>query len=819
VVSFVHATDLHLFEEGDAAIPPAVQDYQARLNRQAFTLLLQRLSSLPDQPPRFLAITGDLGLDPAAGGPTPVARQRHRREQVDVLANLLRASPIPDIYVVAGNNDVESESTADSAVLRTTGVLAEVQEKLSDSPVTIHDLTACYAARGSPPSSCSADVAGTNLRLIGFPSFSFKNGSERAYDANRLKQEAAVAKFAGMVARADSAGKQVVVLTHIPDLDDPYTLAQDRFAGRKPVQTGNTGRPTWSAWNVSPTVFQRWKEIVASRAVVAVLAGHFHDSHREIYYPPYRWSTRSPLRPDPARLFLAPPLAVKLQDASPIQARGFALVTLTNDGIRRRLYWYDAPTSSFIPDAPIGEPASVSPLSAAALWFWNLADALTPLARSVVLAIAFLAAFLTVVAVWKIPPTETRLAAPAPATAAGGATTTPGGAGGGAASSSGSAASSETPFTNNFGRTVITGLGGMLVVTFLDSFWQESGNAAKAYYVVSFVLFFLVLLVASGVFRGVVEGLRSRLVGEPGFTPLPPRSGWRSWSERVRHALNAWLRRLWTWLLSLRPSILVFLDTLFNVVQGKNQLATRALGSTIIDLQASLVRTTDRVREHIDREVRSALRVGPLDENDVRVSISILSLDWSRVFYVSRARGSLRGSFDERSVAWVAVVSGQARWWKETYMEHSAEITLFNNVGGELPRPKQELKLSEYFQARADRDYQAFIILPVPWLRRGLSTGFRRGGIHISFRDWKHLDALCTPEGSLQALGAAADVTRPAYDSWQHLLDPAAQTGGPRIAADGLRVILRQSADVVGEILRRFNDAVFEEMMTCQSAD
>src|SRR5438093_1935558 len=117
-ITFVHATDLHLFAEPGGDIAPAGQEYQATLNRQAFTALLKLFASARDldQLPRFLVITGDLGLDASGAGPTASAREHRRQEQIDSLARLFRTSPIPDIYIVAGNNDIEGESASDSAL-------------------------------------------------------------------------------------------------------------------------------------------------------------------------------------------------------------------------------------------------------------------------------------------------------------------------------------------------------------------------------------------------------------------------------------------------------------------------------------------------------------------------------------------------------------------------------------------------------------------------------------------------------------------------------------------------------------------------------
>src|SRR5205085_3968155 len=149
----------------------------------------------------------------------------------------------------------------------------------------------------------------------------------------------------------------------------------------------------------------------------------------------------------------------------------------------------------------------------------------------------------------------------------------------------------------------------------------------------------------SAVLRGFNEALRSRLA-IPYELPI---------REVGDHELRNWLsyraRRFWAWVLSYRATVLVFIDTSFNVIQGKNQLQSAVFSDRILELQWSLVRTADRVRENIAREVLAALRQkhptgtenGESRPNaeDVRVNIGILSAEGSSVFYVSKDEKSL----------------------------------------------------------------------------------------------------------------------------------------------------------------------------------
>ncbi|MFL6258862.1 MAG: hypothetical protein ACJ76Y_04025 [Thermoanaerobaculia bacterium] len=427
-VWFVHATDPHLFYDDEK--DKNVRLHQEKLNQAAFSNLIRGLGSVPglESRPSFLLVTGDLGLDrfgrvaspPSSSTTVPVIKApdqtvedpvtpADRESAVSLLAETLKASPVKDIYLVLGNNDVAHESATGPDLETTAAFLSDVQKRIAPSGVVLHDLSSCYRDKAHLPSGCSFDIPGTNFRLLGFSSYSFKNGGA-SYTANKAEQEAEIQQLATMVHQAGAQGKRVLIVTHIPEIDDPYPLGQSRFQGKLPEKSQ---RPEWAAfspWNVSPAVYQTWKDTVESSAVAGVLAGHFHDSHKELYYRPYGWASSPKERADLRKLFLAPPLSVRFQDQSPVQARGFALFRLAGDQATRRLYWLDPGSSSFTPDpGPAPRPASPRLSTArAADWLWNVGNDKGNLARAAILAIAFLAALLTVIATWEIPPPETR---------------------------------------------------------------------------------------------------------------------------------------------------------------------------------------------------------------------------------------------------------------------------------------------------------------------------------------------------------------------------------------------------------------------------
>src|SRR5262249_31941737 len=158
----------------------------------------------------------------------------------------------------------------------------------------------------------------------------------------------------------------------------------------------------------------------------------------------------------------------------------------------------------------------------------------TTLDQASVLLIALLAAFLTVVQVWQIPEPEN------PLIGKGRPSTEPGetGSGQATANSAGGAQGSETksgfdpsPFASKFGKTVITGLGGLAAQSVLKSLEGKPAADDKDFYIVWFILFFFVVLSIGAFWRGAGEALRERItISRPRLDFLPSE---RSWWMRI----------------------------------------------------------------------------------------------------------------------------------------------------------------------------------------------------------------------------------------------------------------------------------------------
>lgn len=481
-------------------------------------------------------------------------------------------------------------------------------------------------------------------------------------------------------------------------------------------------------------------------------------------------------------------------------------------------------------------------------WLMDVSQDDASLGRVALVAMALIAALLTVIATWEVTP-ATRPSTPVVPQKAEDKTAAPE-----------KPPSLLGPFQGNFGRTVLSGLGGLAAVSFVeDSLWKDSGINAKGLYIVLFVGFFLAFLLISAVYQGVVEALRSRILvvnRPPEWRPrrVPSGAPANPWDDAARGATPDqsffyWMRGAKQWMLSWRYPGLVFLDTVFNVVQGRNQLQTAGFSRDLLNLHWSQVWVACRIREEIDRAIVRALKkagVPPLEADDIRVNVAVLSEDEQTVSYISWERGSLGKSFDKRSLAWLSIFSGTPLWHKKRY---SRETVVLENHDGKVPMPEPEITLGNCFQGRSS-DYDAFVILPLPWMRRGETREYQKAGILISFRKEEYLDALWE--------GLETGAGKPGYERAKDVLshkagatrEPAvpelASLGVPRLSRAGeleaislleafaalgepagppeptitpnlldpeLASLLRLSVEVLTESLRYFNPTVFREQI------
>jgi len=837
-VTFVHATDPHLLVDNTnkSSVPR-----QRELNAGILKDLFQWMDGAGKTRGNLkgFILTGDFDADPCwlrpAGQPEPKTVDdclkvdaTWRTDQVARVATALAASPIADIYVVPGNNDIANEVATGAALAFFNKFMDDVQTQIASKNPSIHLVNLGRCSASVDDAACYADVHDTNYRLIALPSYSFKNYRPGAFLANSVEQEHQMERFARLVADAVKGGRKVIVVTHIPEIDDPFTMAQERFDAVKPTPSGGVpDTSVWSTWNVSKKVLDTWKGVLASDNVAGVLAGHLHDSHKEIYRQPYPWATSTGYR-DFRKLFLAPPLAVKYQDASPIQARGFSLVHLQAQALTTELYWYEDQSHTFVADQSQAPPLSRSRVVEALRHSWDLVAPQT-LGRLSVLFIALLAAFLTVVRVWQLPPPDSPFASsPVTSTPPASSTTTATAVGGPAPKTPTalpSPAFDPSPFASNFGKTVIFGLGGLVASTVLESLGVSSPAADdRQFYIVWFIFLFFILLVTSSVFRGGIEAVRARVTVL--YRPAPrcsdpvteseswtDRSGlgrrrrarW-SWMHRVSGWSSYWMRRFIGWLRSWQVPMLTFADTVINSIQGKNQTRTQALSKLILEQHRNVLRVTEAIRARLNDTIVTNLRASnpELAEGDVRVNISVVSADESVVFYIATAPGSAVKEFGKRSIAWISAFAGKIRWFKETFRTNDLtgdrfrRIVLFDNSSDIVVGDERKILLASHYQERA-QDYAAFVVFPVPWPQRSVDGTYVKGAIHVSFRTEGLFDSIWrTP--ALDETGPTGDIL---YAREDLLLRPE---GCP---SPEVRAVLRDALIVVGEVLRGFNENIY----------
>lgn len=446
-VVLVHASDPHLLD--------GKKGHETR-NHFAFSDMMDviRGGLLRTPPPRYLVVTGDFGLEVAdprftsfAPGVVTAADSAIARRRLDEVANIvageINGSPFRKVFFVPGNNDVVLEDADTGAWSEIHAFTTAVQARLKRAE--FHDLTACYHRADVGPAGCTARLDSPYV-LVGFPTVSLKNRLDTA-EFRRLMREAdtvpyaaasrrrahaqdaahleVLRRFRQVLSEATAGGWRAVVLTHIPDLEDPYAAdqreraraaaarraelpspasvpgaeagtdtlleaalavqaelppddrpasdslpdttrvaAEDSLLTAPPPDAGaalDSARLSPAdrddAWNASPAVFAEWKRLMDWKRVDGLLAGHFHDTTQSRYRRPYTWSDRAGrARPverfDRCRIFVAPPLADKNQERAAVGARGFALITLRNGEIERRLYWYDKRTRRFAAGPP-----------------------------------------------------------------------------------------------------------------------------------------------------------------------------------------------------------------------------------------------------------------------------------------------------------------------------------------------------------------------------------------------------------------------------------------------------------------------------------
>lgn len=762
-------------------------------------------------------------------------------DAADSLGALLAGSPVAEVYLVP-----------DAPLSR--AAIDRVRARARPAGVRVYDLTSCYATGAETAESCRADLAATRYRLIALRSLA------------GLAQGDALAALARLD-QLETEGRENGYLLLIAAPQEP--TAGDT-TGK--LWHGLTGRPRSVA------------TLTGSRSGAAS-AGAYRVRTAPLGNP----------RSGPAA-------------ASPT----LSLVTVTGQRASHATLarpFQRIPGAGPLPAAPRSLPARLVALG----------DKLGEPARTAVFLIGVLVAFLTVAALWKVP--QLVRAVQDGGAAADGANGQAGGAQNGATPTQTTVVQDAGGvFSTNIGRTVLSGLTGVAVVTLLKEIWGVSTAAGQGFFVIIFILSFFAFLIISAGARGWIDASTSIAT--------------RYQAPSVSGVRWAWWRQFTAWWRARKPARLVFWDSAINVLFGQGRTQSGFWEDRFKESQKAALDTAEAVRAEISLQVAGALAACgiPVEADSYRVNVSLLDEKESETFYIATDANASAKVFGKKTMAYVTAVIRQARWWRKAYMgghtvlvsgaalgparglsptarligltwggavinpgpatfkvrragvelvaqvnvtpetclcgflnelnRHEAigaaiepaavwmeaggrlvmaaemgagraleaelaftggvsvafeaatlpDVELYANSGsGKLfPGEPDSMAVVNYFEHR-NRDYEAFVLLPLPWPRRGRDPGLRRGVVHISFKHTHLIDALWT--GLDQAVSVPATATTPA--EWRLVPDYRARhlvmLEPPMLSSGAVRASLGQGTRVLGEVVQVVSDTWFHE--------
>jgi hypothetical protein len=237
---------------------------------------------------------------------------------VNEVAAELNQLVVRKVFFVAGNNDIIDENILDTQ--RFNCFVDELTAAVStfSMPLEIKRLEA------------DSIIETNGIRLVGLNTASFKklvNYNEpcsTAAPADAMLREACPLSQMNLLRRTN---RPLLVFTHVPDLKDPY-------------------RKT-ASWEIQPNVRQVWEQQICGPSIIAVFAGHFHDSNRAIYGSPAGARDLAVTECVANKTWVAPPLAAKNQTDKSPQARGFLVATVGLTGVLHSdTIWYESAATS-----------------------------------------------------------------------------------------------------------------------------------------------------------------------------------------------------------------------------------------------------------------------------------------------------------------------------------------------------------------------------------------------------------------------------------------------------------------------------------------
>jgi 3',5'-cyclic AMP phosphodiesterase CpdA len=385
-IRFVQISDPHMFDE----------EKEAADNKAVFATCVRRINDevAKGADYKFIVITGDIGVENLVSRFIDKDGKRERRFEDNKetrdekirkgaaeLASIMALSKVKLWLFVPGNNDLFNEEITTLNFYQQ--FLDELTKEVSSWGITVKDLCGNGEKLNQVGNSPSAPHLDGAYAFIGFNDASFKNNNDASRlvpgprvsaipmagiltlnaDQIRVQQQAYVQQVLHDVG---NNGAFAFIFYHIPEVDDPYLTSGSSHQGLLDVlltrhenskYIGESNK--YSAWFVASAIRDRWGEVVKDDKVRGLFAGHFHSKDRGVYQS-YHWMRSSAyLSGSLSKLYICPPLAIKLQAGEKTPARGFQEVSIDKEGRLLsddgqpgvRVFWYDPTTGSFSPSA------------------------------------------------------------------------------------------------------------------------------------------------------------------------------------------------------------------------------------------------------------------------------------------------------------------------------------------------------------------------------------------------------------------------------------------------------------------------------------
>lgn len=348
-LTFVQLTDAHVFDDGYEE----AMDDRFKIVGHDWTSLhwaIGRINELVNrgEPIDFVVYTGDLGLqnvdlkppqktavitkgEPSVSAEPPECERLLAAEldfksvppiprewAVEQVARELNTLAVSKLYFVPGNNDLIQEMVEDAP--RHSCFIKLLQTRLNSlstpSPLTVEELKV-----GSP-------VSLKNFRLIGLNTASFKAAKNYRGCNGQVKEGCPTKEIASLQKQVNAKSDEpILVFTHVPNLKDPYRGGD--------------------SWVIAPDTRNIWNQLACNSKLLAVFAGHFHSSDRNIYGTAI--GTHN-LSVDPCvteKTWVAPPLAIKKQFDKQQTAQGLVLAKVFRTGKPKvEVQWFGEPLRS-----------------------------------------------------------------------------------------------------------------------------------------------------------------------------------------------------------------------------------------------------------------------------------------------------------------------------------------------------------------------------------------------------------------------------------------------------------------------------------------